>query len=127
MLNLQKNSSQPKRPNTKQYTPYDASPLWSYVTVIEAPQAGGGNRVWLCNYCNKKGTGSYTKVKAHLLQLKRTDVDQCNSISDQTREELTREHEAAEYRKSKQALEAKRKHEFVSLPSGSDLKKKGNS
>ena len=65
---------------------------------------------------------SYTKVKSHLLHLKGYGVDLCNTISDQTREELRREHEAAENRKAKQALEAKRKQEYLSLPSGSDLK-----
>ncbi|WOH07788.1 hypothetical protein DCAR_0727222 [Daucus carota subsp. sativus] len=58
----------------------------------------------------------------HLLHLKGYGVDLCNTISDQTREELRREHEAAENRKSKQALEATRKQDYMSLPSGSDLK-----
>lgn len=30
---------------------------------------GGGNRIWSCNFCNKRVTGSYSKVKAHLLKL----------------------------------------------------------
>ena len=84
MLNLQSNSSEPTRPNTTQSTPFDAAPLWSHVTVVKLPQGGGGNRVWVYNYCNKQVTGSYTKVKSHLLHLKGYGVDLCNTISYQT-------------------------------------------
>lgn len=63
-------------------------------------------------------------MRGHLLHLKGYGVDPCNTISDQTRKELARECEAAENWKSRQALEVKRMHEFMSLPSGSNLKKK---
>ncbi|XP_074374238.1 uncharacterized protein LOC141714626 [Apium graveolens] len=119
-------SQQPTRPNTIQQTPFDPAPLWSHVTVVKAPTKGGGNRVWICNYCHKQVIGSYTKVKSHLLQLKGNGVDLCNSISDQTRDELSREHEATESRKSRQALEAKRRQEYMSLPPGSDIKQQKN-
>lgn len=109
MLGLQTKSSQPKRPNTKQHTLFDATPLWSYVAVMKPPQRGSGYRVLLYNYCNKQVTRSYTKVKGRLLHLKGRGTDPCNIISNQTREGLAREHEAVENQKSRHALEAKRK------------------
>ncbi|KAK9697669.1 hypothetical protein RND81_08G052600 [Saponaria officinalis] len=65
----------------------------------------GGNRVWTCNYCNQKVT------------------EGCPTISDVVKEELTKKHEAAEKQKAKQDEEAKRRQNYVSLPSGSDLKR----
>ena len=48
---------------------FDDKPLWIHVIMVNTPKAGGGNRVWLCNYCNKKVIGSYFKVKAHMLKI----------------------------------------------------------
>lgn len=60
----------------------------------------------VCNYCNKQVTGSYTQVKGQFSHLKGNGVDPCNTISDQTREELFIENEAAENRKPRKTSEA---------------------
>ena len=57
------------RPSKSQGVDYDDKPLWNHVKVLSTGASGGGNRVWSCNYCCKKVTGSYSKVKAHLLRL----------------------------------------------------------
>ena len=60
---------------------FDDKTLWNHVTVVSTPKAGGGNRVWSCNYCNKKVTSSYSKVKAHLLKIPNQWVEGCKALS----------------------------------------------
>ncbi|KAK3040180.1 hypothetical protein RJ639_028430 [Escallonia herrerae] len=49
------------RPSQIQAKGFDDSPLWNHVKVTGGATGGGGNRHWMCNYCNKKVTGSYPK------------------------------------------------------------------
>ena len=44
------------------------SPLWKYVNRLEKTGDGGGNWKWICNFCGEQKQGTYTRVKAHLLQ-----------------------------------------------------------
>ena len=81
----------------------------------------GENRTWNCNYCNKKVVGSYTKVKGHLLRLAHHNVEGCMAISDDVLKAIKKEHETAEAKKAQQALNARRKVDYVSIPEGSDL------
>lgn len=117
----QQNSNQPTRPNVIQSNETDEKPLWNHVTVTFIPKSGG-NRKWICNYCNKRVTGSYSKVKAHLLKISGTGVGRCTAITDAVAEEIMKEHTDAELRKANADSEAKRRRDYVSLPSGSDLK-----
>lgn len=126
------NSSHPKqsltRPsNTREF---DDKPLWNHVKVISTPQRGGGNRVWSCNYCSKTVTGSYSKVKAHLLRIPNQGVEVCKALSDDVQRALNQEHEKTEWRKTQNDYNARKKAEYVSLPCGSDLsqpkRKKGS-
>ncbi|KAL7184926.1 hypothetical protein ACSBR2_026969 [Camellia fascicularis] len=61
---------------------FDDKPLWNHVKVLNVSSGGGGNRTWSCNYSNKKVTGSYTKVKAHLVKLPNHGVEPWKSIRD---------------------------------------------
>ena len=71
------------------------NPLWNHVQVLNIPIGGGGNRVWSCNYCNKKVTGSYSKVKAHLLKIPNFGVEACKSVTDDILAILKKEHDEA--------------------------------
>nr|XP_023883711.1 uncharacterized protein LOC111996000 [Quercus suber] len=60
-------------PSSNQEVPNDESPLWQYVTKVEIPPSAsiksGGNTYYKCNYCSIDNMGSYSRVKAHLLQI----------------------------------------------------------
>ncbi|KAL7207516.1 hypothetical protein ACSBR1_029462 [Camellia fascicularis] len=75
---------------------FDDKPLWNHVKVLNVASSGGGNRTWSCNYCSKKVTGSYTKVKAHLLKLSNHGVEPCKSIRDDVIEAIRKKHDGAE-------------------------------
>lgn len=113
-------SSIPKRPSPSQVTSYDDKPLWNHVTVVQNP-GSGGNRKWTCNYCDKKVTGSYSKVKAHLLKIPGHGVQPCMKITDEIKDQIQKEHAMAEAKKAQVSFEAKRKLDYVTLPPGSDL------
>ncbi|XP_074271006.1 uncharacterized protein LOC141594925 [Silene latifolia] len=66
-------------------------------------------------------TGSYTKVKGHLLKLPNHNVEKCLAISNEVLTELLQEHNLAESRKNRENEEAKKRQAYVTLPSGSDL------
>ena len=114
-------SSQSLRPSTAQGAIFDDKPLWNHVQVVTVADGGGGNRTWVCNYCNKRVVGSYTKVKGHLMRLPRHNVEGCSAISDEILEVIKKEYEAAEAKKAELALNARKKAEYVSIPEGSDL------
>ncbi|KAI8538068.1 hypothetical protein RHMOL_Rhmol09G0072900 [Rhododendron molle] len=91
------------------------------IRVVNVADGGGGNRTWVCNYCNERVVGSYTKVKGHLLWLPHHNVEGCLSISNEVLEAITKEHEAAEAKKAQLALNARKKAEYVTIPKGFDL------
>ncbi|CAA0840437.1 Unknown protein [Striga hermonthica] len=109
------------RPLNPQKNDFDDTPLWNHVKVINLASGGGGNRVWSCNYCHKKVTGSYSKVKAHLLRLPGSGVTICNSISDDIAVVIKKEHEDAERKKANKKIRARRQADYLSLPPGTDL------
>ncbi|KAK8485679.1 hypothetical protein V6N11_038000 [Hibiscus sabdariffa] len=45
------------------------SPLWDYVTKLEKRGTIGGTWNFRCNICGETRSGSYTRIKAHLLQI----------------------------------------------------------
>lgn len=117
----QMSSPQSLRPSAALGAKFDDKPLWNHVKVVATADGGGGNRTWVCNYCNKKVVGSYTKVKGHLLRLAHHNVEGCMAISDDVLEAIKKEHETAEAKKAQQALNARKKADYVSIPEGSDL------
>ncbi|KAL7180164.1 hypothetical protein ACSBR1_043394 [Camellia fascicularis] len=118
------------RPAKPQGIEFDDKPLWNHVKVLSIPVGKGGNRCWSCNCCNKKVTGSYSKVKAHLLKFPNCGVEACKAIKDDVFETLKKKHEVEEKKRAQQQLDARKKTDYVSLPEGSDLlqnkKRKGS-
>lgn len=90
----------------------DYSPLWKFVTKIEKG-AGGGNVTWSCNICTKVCKGSYSRVKAHLLQLKGFGIASCVAVSIDQKKHMQKLLDEAELRRKN----AKPKE--VQLPSSS--------
>ena len=45
----------------------NGAPLWSFVEKKQKTGNKGGNRVWICNYCEKEFQETYTRIKGHLL------------------------------------------------------------
>ncbi|KAL3533727.1 hypothetical protein ACH5RR_007248 [Cinchona calisaya] len=109
------------RPPKPQGINFDDKPLWNHVKVIHIPSSGGGNRVWTCNYCNRKVTGSYSKVKAHLLKIPNHGVEICKSITNDVIEMIKREYQQAESKKEKDQLHARKQADYLNLPERSDI------
>ncbi|PHT58537.1 hypothetical protein CQW23_00900 [Capsicum baccatum] len=100
---------------------FDDKPLSNHVQILMVAPNGSGNRIWSCNFCNKRVTGSYSKVKAHLLKLFGHGVAICKEISNEVCPTLKMENEEAEKKKSMVQLDARKKADYVSLPQVSDL------
>eukprot|EP01018_Ginkgo_biloba_P015167 Gb_27555 [translate_table: standard] len=56
------------------------APLWKYVTILSMTQGGGCKR-WQCNECGKAYSGSYSRVKAHLLHITKIGVKVCPKVN----------------------------------------------
>eukprot|EP01018_Ginkgo_biloba_P032668 Gb_01690 [translate_table: standard] len=56
------------------------APLWKYVTILSMTQGGGCKR-WQCNECGKAYSGSYSRVKAHLLHITKIGVKMCPKVN----------------------------------------------
>ncbi|GJM95867.1 hypothetical protein PR202_ga12650 [Eleusine coracana subsp. coracana] len=77
---------------------YEAStdikaPLWDHVTIVERG-TGEGNTRWKCKYCPYNGFSSYTRVEAHLLQIRGKGVGCCPKVSVEMLSEMRREFKA---------------------------------
>ena len=72
-------------PSSNQEVPNDKSPLWQYVTKVEKPLSAsvksGGNTYFKCNYCGIVYMGSYSRVKAHLLQIFGEGIKACLKVT----------------------------------------------
>jgi hypothetical protein len=55
-------------------------PLWRYVTNLGKKGVGGGNVGFQCKYCNANFTGTYSRVKAHLLKKSGTGIRVCSKV-----------------------------------------------
>ncbi|XP_030942014.1 uncharacterized protein LOC115967069 [Quercus lobata] len=79
------------------------SPLWQYVTKVEklvdASVKSGGNTYFKCNYCDIVFMGSYSRVKAHLLQISGKGIRSCVKVSKSHRLEMQRMHDQVENNK----------------------------
>jgi hypothetical protein len=76
----------------------DKYPLWSYVSIIETRKGGGGNRRWKCNFCQKDFSGSYSRVKIHLLKNGGDGISACTKVTTEYLSELKRVVQLAEER-----------------------------
>eukprot|EP00253_Pinus_taeda_P035891 PITA_35891 len=52
-------------------------PLWKYVDRQKPPKGAGGTATIKCTLCQLEWKGSYTRVKAHFMQIARKGVDAC--------------------------------------------------
>ncbi|XP_074361159.1 uncharacterized protein LOC141701395 [Apium graveolens] len=65
--------------------------LWRHMTKIVKSGGRSGNAKIKCNFCNFEFTGSYTRLKAHLMRIKGQGVQICAKITPQIFCELQRE------------------------------------
>ena len=90
-------------PSSNQEVPNDESPLWQYVTKVEKPPSAsvksGGNTYFKCNYCDIVFMGSYSRVKAYLLQISGKGIRACVKVSKSHRLEMQRMHDQVENNK----------------------------
>ena len=67
-------------------------PFWQYVTKVEIPPGATvkkvGNTYFKCNYCGVVYFGSYSKVKAHLLQILNRGIKACPNVTPSHRLEM---------------------------------------
>eukprot|EP01018_Ginkgo_biloba_P021027 Gb_40274 [translate_table: standard] len=70
------------------------APLWKYVIILSMTQGGWCKR-WQCNECGKAYSGSYSRVKAHLLHITKIVVKVCPKVN-HAKEAFIKEQEAAE-------------------------------
>lgn len=78
----------------------NAPPLWKYVTKIEKIGTVGGTWKYKCKFCNGVRTSSYSRVRAHLLQLDGHGVSKCKGVSYADKLEMQRIDKDYEERKS---------------------------
>lgn len=106
----------------------EKNPLWRYVTKIERLGVGGGNCKWVCNFCNQEKQGTYTRVRAHLLQITGNGISTCkevgmDSISEMRKMEGILAQEAFSSQPKKVSLPSTTRNP-LSQPSGSSILKK---
>ncbi|XP_028078181.1 uncharacterized protein LOC114280056 [Camellia sinensis] len=68
----------------------DDKPLWKYVTRLEKSGAKGGNYTFQCNFCRVTRKGSYTRVKAHLMQIKNQGIEVCPKVTSKDKADFER-------------------------------------
>ena len=77
------------------------TPLWNYVTRLGGGR-GGGTTKFICPYCTKTYTGSYTCVRKHLCgimpcdQGKAVGVKTCDKVPTKERNKYRMEEEAGQ-------------------------------
>ncbi|XP_056692174.1 uncharacterized protein [Spinacia oleracea] len=82
----------------------ESSPLLKYATKVEKTGKGGGSTQVLCLVCGSTYQGTYTRVKAHLLEIKGKGVGPCQDVGVVLMRELKMLDEEAEKRKGRKEL-----------------------
>ncbi|CAO2149939.1 unnamed protein product [Urochloa humidicola] len=72
----------------------EKKPLWRYVEILESTK-GQGAKV-KCRFCNHLFQGSYSRVKAHLLNISGFGVRVCRVMTADVLEQLQAEVDAAD-------------------------------
>ncbi|XP_047306362.1 uncharacterized protein LOC124909763 [Impatiens glandulifera] len=93
------NSASSTTATPSQQSSVDKDPLWKHVTKLVKMKERGGNTKIKCNFYNLEFTGSYSRVKAHLLQIKGEGVSVCPRVTADILLQLRREMTDAEERK----------------------------
>jgi hypothetical protein len=71
-------------------------PIWRHVNKIKGSNPFGGNTKSECKFCEKVITGSYTRVRAHLLKIPNCGVSICKKVTIPILEQLQKEVAEAE-------------------------------
>jgi hypothetical protein len=71
-------------------------PLWRHVNKIKGSNLFGGNVKLECKFCEKVITGSYSRVRAHLLKIPNCGVNICKKMTVPILEQLQKEVAEAE-------------------------------
>ncbi|KAK8973821.1 hypothetical protein V6N11_032951 [Hibiscus sabdariffa] len=80
------------------------SSLWDYVTKLEKRGTVGGIWNFQCNICGETRSGSYTKIKTHLLQISGERVAICKKVTKSQKLEMVRLVEEWENKKKQGAI-----------------------
>ncbi|KAI3963329.1 hypothetical protein MKW98_022751, partial [Papaver atlanticum] len=56
------------------------APLWKYVNKLRRSKSGGRNWDMECKICSKPFKGSYSRVKGHMLLIKKQGVFLCSKV-----------------------------------------------
>ena len=84
-------------PSSNEEVLNDEAPLWQYMHKVEKPPGStvklGGNTHFKCNYCGVVILGSYSKVKAHLLQISGKGIRACRNVSKSHKLEMQQMHD----------------------------------
>ncbi|GJR32064.1 hAT dimerization domain, ribonuclease H-like domain protein [Tanacetum coccineum] len=59
----------------------DKAPLWDYVTRVSKAVEKGGTWKFTCNFCEETKQGSYSRVRAHLLQISKQGIATCKRVT----------------------------------------------
>uniref|UniRef100_A0A803MM65 BED-type domain-containing protein n=1 Tax=Chenopodium quinoa TaxID=63459 RepID=A0A803MM65_CHEQI len=73
----------------------NAAPLWNYVTKLDKKGALGGTWRFQCNFCT-----DYSRVRAHLLQIKNQGIAICKKVIQADKIEMQRIDDEFEARKN---------------------------
>ena len=64
-------------------------PFWKHATKLAVDPSGrGGNMCFRCHFCMNDFSGSYTRIRAHLLKIASAGISSCNKITHHMFEEL---------------------------------------
>ena len=81
----------------------DKGPLWEYVTKISKTAETGGTWKFRCNFCEELKTGSYSRVRAHLLQISNKGISTCKKVKPESLIEMKNKEKECEDAKSNSA------------------------
>ena len=76
---MNSNNSRNANKNAASFTIDDEPPLWNYVEK-KNKTGRGGNCVFICSFCKQEKQGTYTRVKAHLLEKASLHVTRLRNI-----------------------------------------------
>ncbi|OMO86889.1 hypothetical protein COLO4_20882 [Corchorus olitorius] len=85
-----------KAPPSVSQDEISSTPLWNYVTKMAKTNEGGGNSIFVCNFCGGTFKRSYSRVKAHLLKLSGHGIRVCPKVTHEHLAEMNRVVEEAQ-------------------------------
>ncbi|GKC30552.1 hypothetical protein Tco_1037846, partial [Tanacetum coccineum] len=81
----------------------DKAPLWDYVTRVSKAVEKGGTWKFTCNFCEETKQGSYSRVRAHLLQISKQGIATCKRVTPTALIEMKKKEKEYEDAKSNSA------------------------